>query len=146
MEVKHDIMEQLIQKYIKYFYITLIGITMIQLIDVIIKTIQGDTACNTFALIFLSIINIVLLISSLIHNIKQRFTECKTNAKILRFTIAMLMGLQAFLCYKTNPSLVSLGNHLVTIVVIEIILDYRIKSIEYLEKRAGKLAKNTTPN
>ena len=139
-------MENLIQKYVKYFYITLIGVTIVQLIDVIIKTIQGDTACNTFILIFLSIVNIVLLISSLIHNLKQRFTECKTNAKILRLTIALLMGVQAFLCFKANPSLVSLGNHLVTIVVIEIILNYRIKTIEYLEERAGRLTKNITPN
>lgn len=140
-------MEQLIQKYIKYFYITLIGVTIVQLVDTIVKTVQGSTECNTFVLIFLAIINVILLISSLIHNMKQRFTECKTNAKILRLTIAMLMILQAFICYEMNHSIVVLGNHLMTIVVIEIVLNYRIKSIEYLEKRADKLAKNnTTPN
>lgn len=139
-------MEQLIQKYIKYFYISLIGITVVQLIDTIINTIQGSAECNTFILIFLSIINIILLISSLIHNIKQQFTECKTNAKILRFTIAMLVGLQAIICYKINSSVVPFGNHLMTIVIIEIVLNYRIKSIEYLEKRAGQLTKNVTPN
>lgn len=140
-------MEQLIQKYIKYFYITLIGVTIVQLVDTIVKTVQGNTECNTFVLIFLAIINVILLISSLIHNMKQRFTECKTNAKILRLTIAMLMILQAFICYEMNHSIVVLGNHLMTIVVIEIVLNYRIKSIEYLEKRADKLAKNnTTPN
>ena len=139
-------MEQLIQKYIKYFYLSLIGITIVQLVDTIVKTIQGNTECNTFVLIFLSIMNVILLISSLVHNIKQRFTECKVNARILCFTMAMLIGLQAFLCFKSNPSMVSLGNHLMTIVVIEIVLDYRIKSIESLEKRADRLAKNTTPN
>lgn len=140
-------MEQLIQKYIKYFYITLIGVTIVQLVDTIVKTVQGNAECNTFVLIFLSIMNIILLISSLIHNMKQRFTECKTNAKILRLTIAMLMFLQAWVCYGMNHSIVVLGNHLMTIVVIEIVLNYRIKSIEYLEKRADKLAKNnTTPN
>lgn len=140
-------MEQLIQKYIKYFYITLIGVTIVQLVDTIVKTVQGNAECNTFMLIFLAIINVILLISSLIHNMKQRFTECKTNAKILRLTIAMLMALQAFICYEMNHSIVVLGNHLMTIVVIEIVLNYRIKSIEYLEKRADKLAKNnTTPN
>lgn len=140
-------MEQLIQKYIKYFYTTLIGVTIVQLIDTIVKTVQGNAECNTFVLIFLSIINIILLISSLIHNMKQRFTECKTNAKILRLTIAMLMLLQAWVCYEMNHSVIVLGNHLMTIVVIEIVLNYRIKSIEYLEKRADKLAKNnTTPN
>lgn len=140
-------MEQLIQKYIKYFYITLIGVTIVQLVDTIVKTVQGNTECNTFVLIFLSIINVILLVSSLIHNTRQRFTECKTNAKILRLTIAMLMLLQAFMCYEMNHSIVVLGNHLMTVVVIEIVLNYRIKSIEYLEKRADKLAKNnTTPN
>ena len=140
-------MEQLIQKYIKYFYITLIGVTIVQLVDTIVKTVQGNIECNTFVLIFLSIINIILLISSLIHSMKQQFTECKTNAKILRLTIAILMILQAFICYEMNHSIVVLGNHIMTIVVIEIVLNYRIKSIEYLEKRADKLAKNnTTPN
>ena len=99
-------MEQLIQKYIKYFYITLIGVTIVQLVDTIVKTVQGNAECNTFVLIFLAIINVILLISSLIHNMKQRFTECKTNAKILRLTIAMLMALQAFICYEMNHSIV----------------------------------------
>ena len=134
-------MEQLIQKYIKYFYMSLIGITAVQLVDTVIKTIQGDVECNTFILIFLSIMNVILLISNLIHNTKQRFTECKTNAKILRFTIAVLIGLQAFLCYKINSSIVLFGNHFMTIVVIEIVLTYRIRNIEYLEKRADQLSK-----
>lgn len=138
-------MEQLIQKYVKYFYITLIGVTIVQLIETIVKTIQGNAECNTFALIFLAIINMILLISSLIHNTKQRFTECKINAKILRLTIAIFVGFQATLCFEVNPSLVSLGNHMMTVIVIEIILNYRIKSIEYLEERASKLTKNTTP-
>lgn len=140
-------MEQLIQKYIKYFYITLIGVTIVQLVDTIVKTVQGNPECNTFVLIFLAIINVILLISSLIHNMKQQFTECKTNAKILRLTIAMLMVLQILVCYKINHNIVILGNYLMTIVVIEIVLNYRIKSIEYLEKRADKLAENNTkPN
>lgn len=140
-------MEQLLQKYIKYFYITLIGVTIVQLVDIIIKTVRGHTECNTFILIFLAIINIILLISSLVHNMKQRFTECKTNAKILRMTIAMLMISQAVICYEVNHSIVALGNHVMSVIIIEIVLNYRIRSIEYLEERAGKLAKktNTTP-
>lgn len=140
-------MEQLIQKYIKYFYGTLIGVITIQLVDTIITAIQGHTSCNTltFMLIFLSILNIILLISSLVHNVKQRFTECKTNAKILRLTMMGLIGLQAVMGFKENLGWISLGNSLITIVAIEIILNYRIKSIEYLEKKAFKLIKNTTP-
>lgn len=132
-------MEKLLQKYIKYFYITLICTICVQLVDIIISTIKCQTECNAFALVFLSVINIVLLISSLIHNWKQRFIECKTNAKILRLTLAALIGFQAGICFCINPSLVSIGNHIMTIVVVEIILNYRIKSIEYLEKRVCKL-------
>lgn len=138
-------MEQLIQKYIKYFYATLIGVIIIQAIDIIITTVQGRTECNTFMLIFLSILNIVLLASSLIHNIKQQFTECKINGKILRLTIAALIGFQTMLCFQREYNLISLGNNLMTLIVIEIVLNYRIKSIEYLEKKACKLLKNPTP-
>lgn len=139
-------MEQLIQKYIRYFYVTLIIITSIQLFDTVFTTLERNEPCNTFILMFLSVINIVLLVGSLIHNSKQRFTECKANAKILRVTVALLIGLQAFICFKAHPNLISLGNHLMTIMVIEIVLDYRIKSIEHLEKLADRLTKDTTPN
>lgn len=139
-------MERLIQKYIKYFYSSLIGIILLQLVDVIISTVQGNAGCDTFTLIFLSIINIILLISSLVHNVRQQFTECKINAKILRLTMAVFIGLQALLCYEAMPSLTAFGIHLMTIVVIEVILNYRIKSIEYLERRAVELTRNTTPN
>lgn len=134
-------MEQLIQKYIRYFYATLIGIISIQLLDTIVTTITGNSHCNTLILMFLSVTNLILLSGSLIYNIKQRFTESKINAKILRFTIALLIGVQTWLCYKVNPDFIALGNHLMTIVIIEIILNYRIKSIEHLEQLADKLAK-----
>lgn len=139
-------MEQLIQKYIRYFYVTLIIIISFQLIDTVFTTLEKNAPCNTFILMFLSVINIVILIGSMLHNSKQRFTECKVNAKILRLTIALLVGLQAFICFRTHPNLVSLGNHLMTIIVTEIVLDYRIKSIEHLEKLADKLVKDTTPD
>lgn len=142
-------MEQLIQKYIRYFYITLIGIISIQLFDTTLTTLEGNAPCNTFILMFLSVINLILLVGSLIHNSRQRFTECKANAKILRLTTALLVGLQAFICFNAHPNLISLGNHLMTIIIIEIVLDYRIKSIEHLERLADKLTKeikDTTPN
>ena len=84
-------MERLIQKYIKYFYSTLIGFVALQLLSTVISTIQGTAKCNTFVLIFLSIMNIILLVSSLLHNVRQQFTECKINAKILRLTLAVLI-------------------------------------------------------
>lgn len=139
-------MEQLIQKYIRYFYATLIGVISVQLFGTILTTLEGNVPCNTFILMFLSVINIILLVGSLIHNSKQRFTECKSNAKILRLTLAILVGFQAFVCYKMCPSLISLGNHLMTMFIIEIVLDYRIKSIEHLEKLADRITKDTTPN
>ena len=68
-------MEQLIQKYIKYFYVALIGIILAQSIGVIAKALTSGFECNVFVLTFLSIINLILLSSSLIYSIKQRFTE-----------------------------------------------------------------------
>lgn len=135
-------MEQLIQKYIRYFYIALISMIFVQLINTIIATIIGNTPCSTFVLMLLSATNLVLLFGSLIYNIKQRFTESKINAKILRFTIALLIGLQTWLCYKTNPNVIALGNHIMTIIIIEIILNYRIRSIEHLERLASKYIKD----
>lgn len=131
-------MEQLIQKYIKYFYATLIIVIFIQLIDTVITTVMGNNHCDTLVLMFLSAINLVLLSGSLIYNIKQTFTESKTNAKILRFTMALLIITQATLCYKLNPNIISLGNHLMTLAIIEIIFNYRIKTIEHLENLASK--------
>lgn len=133
-------MEQLIQKYIRYFYVALISIISIQLVDTVIATIAGDAPCSTFALMLLSATNLVLLFGSLIYNIKQRFTESKINAKILRFTIALLIGVQTYLCYVANPNIVALGNHIMTIIIIEIVLNYRIRSIEHLENLASKFA------
>lgn len=138
-------MEQLIQRYIKYFYLTLIGIIFTQLLDVIFATLKGNLPCDTFIVMFLSVINIILLIGNMVYNSKQKFTECKANAKILRLTTAILMGFQALLCYRANPSIVELGNHLMSIIIIEIVFNYRIKSIEHLEKLANKLTKDTTP-
>lgn len=131
-------MEQLIQKYIRYFYIALISIISIQLIDTIVATVTGNVHCSTFGLMLLSVTNLILLSGSLIYNINQRFTESKINAKILRFTMALLVGLQTWLCYKANPDIIALGNHIMTIIITEIILNYRIRSIEHLEKLASQ--------
>lgn len=139
-------MEQLIQKYIRYFYITLIGVISIQLFDVIITTLGGAITCEIFILIFLSIMNIILLGDSMKHNMKQQFTECKATAKILRFTMALFIVFQALLCFSKSKDILMLGTHLMTVVIIEIILDYRIKSIEYLEKLALQYTKDNTFN
>ena len=131
-------MEQLIQKYIKYFYVALIGIILAQSIGVIAKALTSGFECNVFVLTFLSIINLILLSSSLIYSIKQRFTESKANAKVLRSTMALLILAQSMVCFRVSHDFIMLGNHLMNMVVLEIVLNYRIKSIEYLEHLANK--------
>lgn len=135
-------MEQLTQKYIKYFYISLIAIISMQLINVIFGILMSGFQLKEVMLLFLTGINIILLIDSIRHNIKQQFTECKYDAKILRFTIGLLMLFHMI----ESTSLIIFANYLISIVAIEIILAFRIKSIEYLEKMANQFAKEKELN
>ena len=135
-------MEQLTQKYIKYFYISLIAIISVQLINVIFGILMSGFQLKEVMLLFLTGTNIMLLIDSTRHNIKQQFTECKYDAKILRFTIGLLMLF--YMIESTN--LIIFANYLISIVAIEIILAFRIKSIEYLEKMANQFAKEKELN
>lgn len=135
-------MEQLTQKYIKYFYISLIAIISVQLINVIFGILMSGFQLKEVMLLFLTGINIILLIDSIRHNIKQQFTECKYDAKILRFTIGLLMLFHMI----ESTSLIIFANYLISIVAIEIILAFRIKSIEYLEKMANQFAKEKELN
>lgn len=132
-------MEQLIQKHIRYFYFTMIAGIMIQLLYTIYASlVRGNVSWEIFTLMTTSIINIILLANNLRHNIKQQFTECKENSKILRFTLGILLLLQCMICYSATGSIIMLFNHFMTIGVVEIVLTYRIKTIEYLEKLANK--------
>lgn len=135
-------MEQLTQKYIKYFYISLIAIISVQLINVIFGILMSGFQLKEVMLLFLTGTNIILLIDSTRHNIKQQFTECKYDAKILRFTIGLLMIFHMI----ESTSLIIFANYLISIVAIEIILAFRIKSIEYLEKMANQFAKEKELN
>ena len=135
-------MEQLTQKYIKYFYISLIAIILAQLINVIFGILMSGFQLKEVMLLFLTGTNIILLIDSTRHNIKQQFTECKYDAKILRFTIGLLMLFHMI----ESTSLIIFANYLISIVAIEIILAFRIKSIEYLEKMANQFAKEKELN
>ena len=135
-------MEQLTQKYIKYFYISLIAIISVQLINVIFGILMSGFQLKEVMLLFLTGINIILLIDSIRHNIKQQFTECKYDAKILRFTIGLLMLFHMI----ESTRLIKFANYLISIVAIEIILAFRIKSIEYLEKMANQFAKEKELN
>lgn len=135
-------MEQLTQKYIKYFYISLIAIISVQLVNVIFGILMSGFQLKEVMLLFLTGTNIILLIDSTRHNIKQQFTECKYDAKILRFTIGLLMLFHMI----ESTSLIIFANYLISIVAIEIILAFRIKSIEYLEKMANQFAKEKELN
>ena len=135
-------MEQLTQKYIKYFYISLIAIISVQLINVIFGILMSGFQLKEVMLLFLTGTNIILVIDSTRHNIKQQFTECKYDAKILRFTIGLLMLFHMI----ESTSLIIFANYLISIVAIEIILAFRIKSIEYLEKMANQFAKEKELN
>ena len=135
-------MEQLTQKYIKYFYISLIAIISVQLINVIFGILMSGFQLKEVMLLFLTGTNIILLIDSTRHNIKQQFTECKYDAKILRFTIGLLMLFHMI----ESTSLIIFANYLISIVAIEIILAFRIKIIEYLEKMTNQFAKEKELN
>ena len=135
-------MEQLTQKYIKYFYIILIMIISVQLASIIFNTLMiGHISLGVFVLMFLSVLNIMLLSNSMKHNIKQQFTECKCDAKILCFTLGILMLCHMLLLFKTDFSFIVFTNYLASIIGIEMILKFRIKSIEHLEKMANQFVK-----
>ena len=135
-------MEQLTQKYIKYFYISLIAIISVQLVNVIFGILMSGFQLKEVMLLFLTGTNIILLIDSTRHNIKQQFTECKYDAKILRFTIGLLMLFHMI----ESTSLIIFANYLISIVAIEIVLAFRIKNIVYLEKMANQFAKEKELN
>ena len=135
-------MEQLTQKYIKYFYIILIIIILVQLANIIFDILLiSCIKIESFVLMFLSVLNIMLLSNSIKHNVKQQFTECKYDAKILCFTLGILMLCHMLLLFKTDFSFIVFTNYLASIIGIEMILKFRIKSIEHLEKMANQFVK-----
>lgn len=131
-------MEQLVQKHIRYFYLTLIGGIMMQLLSTIRAVLFKAVGWEEFVLMFVSLANLILLFNNLRHNYKQQFTECKISSKILRFTMGLLLALQAMICYTATGSIVMLLNHAMMVGVVEIVFTYRIKTIEYLEDLASK--------
>ena len=52
--------------------------------------------------------------------------------------MALLILAQSMVCFRTSHDFIMLGNHLMNMVVLEIVLNYRIKSIEHLEHLANK--------
>lgn len=134
-------MEQMIQKYIKLFYTTIIVCIGVQLVDIIIQAIHWDVHFWTIITLVLSVINIILLTCNLKHNERQQFIECKEKLKVLKVTLPLLILIQTVVCFGMYHSWVLLGHHLMTIMVTGIVISYRIKSIEHLEKKASSYAK-----
>lgn len=139
-------MEQLMQKYIKYFYMILLGVILIQFAGIIITTALSGFQCGSIISIMLFLINIILLTDAIKHNIKQQFTECKEDARILRFTLALLAIFRMVSCSCENFDWIRLTDYIMIIGVIETVLAHRIKSIEHLEKLASKISKKHTPD
>lgn len=125
-------MEQLIQKYIKVFYATVICIITAQLIEVVITLLTGDISIGAVILMLVSMLNIVLFGNCMRHNMHQRFIECKMDLKTLRVTVIPLMIVQIWFCFTQGLDLIMLMNHIGIVVLVELILTYRIKSLDHL--------------
>ena len=132
-------MEQLMQKYIKYFYLVLIIIIAVQLLGTVIETLALGMQCGALVSMILFFVNIILLIDAIKHNIRQQFTECKEDARVLRFTLGLLALVRMFACCHIEFDWIMLTDYIMIIGVIEIVLAHRIKSIELLEKLASQV-------
>lgn len=141
-------MELLVRKHIRWFYVALIIGILFQLVNVIIVSITPVVTIGwrLFLVIFLSILNLILLISDLRHSLKQQFTESKNEAKVLSITMIPLLLFQLWVCSKKCFSTLVLGDYLMSMVTIEIMLNLKIKSIEYLERLAKDYKKGENYN
>ena len=136
-------LEQLMQKYIKYFYIVLIVIIAVQLLGTVIETLLSGLQCGALVSMILFLVNIILLTDAVKHNMKQQFTECKEDARILRLTLGLLALVRMFACCHIELDWIALTDYIMIISVIEIVLAHRIKSIEHLERLANHVTKET---
>lgn len=133
-------MERLTQQHIRIFYMTLLTIIIIQLVGTIVEVIIGGFLCGTIISIMLFLVNIILLVGAMRHNLKQQFTECKEDARILRFTLALLALFRMLSCICAEHfDWIRLTDYIMITGVIEVMLSYRIKSIEHLENLASKI-------
>lgn len=140
-------MEMLMQKYVKWFYTTILLIILVQFIGTLITIIASGFLCGSVISIMLFLINVILLIDAIKHNVRQQFTECKEDARILRCTLALLAIFRMVSCTcRDNFDWIRLTDYIMIIGVIEIVLAHRIKSIEHLENMASKITKSFTPD
>ena len=110
-------MEQLIQKYIKVFYATIICIIMAQLVEVVITMLTGNISIGAVVLMLVSMLNIVLFGNCMRHNMHQRFIECKMDLKTLRVTVIPLMIAQIWFCFMQGLDFIMLMNN--SLIVIQ---------------------------
>lgn len=135
-------MEQLIQKYIKFFYITVIVILTAQLVDVIYVMLITGFSIGAFILMLLSVLNLVLFGNCMRHNVNQRFIECKMDLTTLRVTVIPLVIAQILFCFSQGTDFIMLMNHIGIVIFVELILTYRIKSLDYLERLVDEYMKH----
>lgn len=138
------VVEQLMQKYIKYFYIVLITVIAVQLLGTVAETLILGLQCGALVSMILFLVNIILLVDAVKHNVRQQFTECKEDARILRFTLGLLALVRMFACCDITLDWIALTDYIMIIGVIEIVLAHRIKSIELLERLASKVTVDNT--
>lgn len=127
-------MERAIQNHIKYFYIILILAVFSLLIDIIMVALRDSFDIAVFILILLAIVNLILLLNNINFNITQRYSESKTNAKILSFTLALFFILYALVV--DNCDFYSLRNGVFNTLVAELVMNCEITNVERLEKMA----------
>lgn len=132
-------MEQLAQKYIKYFYMILLVSMFVQLFGVTTTILTSNWYHEGLAAMVLFLVNIILLIDAIKHNSHQQFTECKEDARVLRFTVGLLGIIRIVACFKGAISWIILADYIVMVSIIEVVLEHRIKSIEHLERLAKKV-------
>lgn len=131
-------MEKLSQKFMLYFYITLVVSIVLQLINTIVISLKLGAIIPAIALIMMSIVNLIILDASLLHNIKQQFIGSKAMAKVLVFTLPLLLICQIVLNSAGPMSMSEVISRITTLSIAEIALIYRIKTIDELEIRANK--------
>lgn len=134
-------MERLIQKYAQEFDIVMIIIILLQLIDAVYITLTECIHCDAIVSVVLSVINIILLSSSLACNKKQQFIEWKVNAKMLRYTIGLFILFHIIVCISRGFNMLEMGAHLMNLLAVETVLTYRIDSIQHLEDLADQYAR-----
>lgn len=134
-------MERLIQKYARWFDIAMIVIILLQLVDAVYVSLTKCIRCEAIMSVILSVVNMILLSNSLRCNRTQQFIEWKANAKMLRYTIGLFILFHIVVCIMRGFNMLELGSHLMNLLTVEIVLTYRINSIQQLEDLADRYIK-----